>query len=466
MRLLFRHQQTVKSDERGSLLLLLIITLPFLIIVTVYYTHLALTSFQTSHSDQMHTEAQLAADAGADYAVEQFDANNAWTGTTGQMTVHSDSRIHTTFAASISGDSNTKTVAVTGRSFVGSATTAASTVSIDVDLRPVEQGNYSIVTGAGGLVLKNNAKITTGNIFINGSLTMSNSSQIGLGVLGIGLLPIPVQVADQICPVPADATYPQVCTNSSHPPITMSNSSHIYGKVIANNQTDGSHMSSPGLVSGTVTPSSLPTYDRAGQKAAVTHTMTGAAASCTSSLGGSVIWPANTKIIGDVTISGGLLPCVVTVQGNVWVTGSITLKNNGSIKPAESVGGTMPVIMVDGSSGVTFNNTSSAGINLSLTGLEFITFYCGVGCNEDNPVTGTALAASQTIPTISMNNASLAVNSVFYAYWSQINLANSGQVGAVVGQNIVLSNTASISLGGTASVGTTTWVIKGYRRQF
>lgn len=453
----------IRQHERGSILLVFILTLPFLILIAIYYMRLSLTSYQVARLDQYHTMAQLAADAGADASVEAFSADNSWSGSGGPVTIHSDSKIKTTYTASISGDDTAKTIAITGSTYSpATASTPSRTVKIYVDLRPVTQGNYSVVAGTGGLVMQNNSKIPNGNIFVNGSLTMSNSAQIGLSVLGVGLTAVPVQVADQICPIPADATYPQVCSGTSHPPISISNPAHIYGKVTANNQTDGSHMSNPGLVAGSVTPQALPTYDRAAQKAAATNNMTGAAASCTSILG-SVTWPANTKITGDVTISK---TCSVTVQGNVWITGNLTLTNSGSIKPANSLGSTMPVVMVDGSTGVTFNNGGTSGTNLSLTGIEFITFYCGVGCNEDSTVTGTALAASQGLPTITMNNSSAAINAILYAYWSQVNIGNSGQIGAVVGQNILMSNTATFTLGGSVGgVSTTTWVVKGYRRQ-
>src|SRR5207244_1796990 len=97
-------------------------------------------------------------------------------------------------------------------------------------------------------------------------------------------------------------------------PISLNNAAHIYGKVTATNQTSGSGMTSPGLQSGTVDPEPLPTYDRAAQKAAVANTITGAAASCSGN-GSTKIWPANTKIIGNVSVSN---KCKVTVEGDVW----------------------------------------------------------------------------------------------------------------------------------------------------
>lgn len=449
----------LKNRQHGTILLVFLITLPFLITISLYYMSLSLTSFQVAHFDQLHTEAQLAADAGADASIETFSANNTWTNSGGEVTIHNDGQIRTTYTSSISGDNNTKTIAITGNAYrPANATTPSRSVKIYVDLRPVSQGNYSIVAGAGGLYMKNTAAILGGSVFVNGELNMSNAATIGLLILTV-----PVQVADDICPSPADATYPRVCNSGENgQPITTTGLSHIYGQVTATNQTDGSHMSFPGLTPGTVAPQALPTYDRAGQKAAATNNMTGAAASCTSLLGGNVTWPANTKITGDVTISN---LCHATIKGNVWITGNLNVSNIAQLIIDNSVGTTRPVIMVDGSSGITLSNTAVVLSNLVGTGAEFITYYCGASCNEDNAVTGTALAASRSLPTINLNNSASASNSLFYAYWSQVNLGNTGSIGAVVGQTIQMSNTASISFGTSSGVGTTIWVVKGYRRQ-
>jgi len=445
-------------NDHGSILLLFIITLPFLITISLYYMRLSLTSYQVGRFDQFHTMAQLAADAGADASVEAFSADNTWTSSGGEVTVHSDSKIKTTYTSSISGTSTAKVLAITGKTyFPASKTTPNRTVRIYVDLRPVSGGSYSIVTGAGGLTMSNSSKVVGGDVFINGSITMSNNSQIGLTTN-----PVNVKVADQICPVPADSTYPQVCGNTSNPPITVNNPAHIYGTVTATNQTDGSRMTNPGLVSGTVAPQTLPTYDRAAQKAAVTNTMTAAAASCSGST--TRVWPANTKITGDVSVSN---KCQVTVQGNVWITGSLSVSNNQTaLVVADSLGATQPVIMVDSVSGIAFTNSAGTTANSAGTGFEFITFYSTAGCSPDcATVTGTSLAASRTVSTININTSGDAANSLFYAYWSQVSLANSGQIGALVGQTINLSNSGTITFGSSVGTGTTTWVVKGYRRQ-
>lgn len=449
----------MKLQERGSILLVFLITIPFLILIAMYYMHLSLTSFQVARFDQLHTEAQLAADAGADYAVEQISQNNNWSGTSGEVQLHSDSKLRTTFTASVTGDNSSKTVAVTGKTYWPvSTTTPARSVSIYVDLRPVTSGSFSLVSGEGGLIMSNSSKIVGGDVFVNGTITMSNSAQIGLSTN-----PVNVQVADNVCPQPPDSTYPRVCSSGeAGQPIVLNNSSHIYGMVKATNQTDGSDMSNTGLVpNSSAAPQPLPTYNRAAQKAAVVNNLTGSAASCSGSQ--TLTWLANTKITGNVTISNN---CNVTVKGNVWITGNFNISNSSKLIVDDSLGSTVPNIMVDGSGGAVFSNSSQMVSNSSSTGFEFYTFYSKASCSPDcTTVTGTDLSNSRSVTTISLSNSASAPNTIFYAYWSQVNVANSGQIGAIIGQTVRLSNTGTITFGSSTGTGTDTWVIKGYRRQ-
>lgn len=441
-------------DQRGMILLVFIITLPFLILIATYYLHESLTSYQVARQDQLHTEAQLAADAGADYGVEQINLNNSWTGTAGEIQLHSDSSLKTTYSDTVTSSSSTSiTLAVTGRTYwPASATTARSQVTIYVTLRPVATGSFSVVSGEGGLTMSNSAKIVGGGVFVNGTINMQNNSQIGLSTN-----PVNVQVADQACPVPPDSTYPAVCGSDQGQPITMSSNAYIYGQVKATNQTTGTNMSDSGLVAGsTVAPQALPTYTR--NTSSYTTTVDGPV-NCTS---GSLTWAANTKITGDVAISN---QCKVTVDGNVWITGNLSLANSSELIVG-TTGSTQPVIMVDGSSGVSLTQAAQLVPNSSGTGFEIITFWSTASCSPDcTSVTGADLYNSRNVTTISLQNNVSAADSILYAYWSQVSIGNSGQIGALIGQTVNIYNNAAITFGSSVGgVNSTTWVIQGYRR--
>lgn len=452
----------MKLKNDGSILVALIITLPFLIMIAAAYMTLSTHSYTLGRQDQFHTSSQLAADAGADYAVEQLNQDSDWAATSSPIELHNDGNIKTTFTASVENtDSTHKAITAIGYTYSPvSRTTPNSTVKIKVDLRAVTTGNYSLVTGVGGLFLSNSAKIVGGNVYVNGEITMSNSAQIGLSSNSVD-----VNVANNICPQPATSAYPRLCGNGeNNNPITITNSAHIYGDVSANYQSNGAGMSNGGLVASSgVAAKSLPAYDRDAQKAAVTTNITGSAASCSGS--STRTWAANTKITGNVTVSNN---CVVTVQGNIWITGTLTVRNSGIVRVSNSLGTTQPTIMVDGQNGANFSNSSQLASNVNNTGFQIITYYSRASCSPDcADVTGLDLYNSRNDATITLDNSAQGPNTIFYARWTQVLINNAGQIGALVGQTVSLRNSGTITFGTSVSgTGETFWVIDGYRRSY
>lgn len=446
-------------NQKGSVLISIIVIMPFFLLVAASYMQFAVTGFQISRKDQYRTHAQFAADAGLDFAMEEINQDGAWTGTGSELELHNDGTIRTTYQVSLADvDSLNKTVTSTGKTYRGSSSTPESSISVDMGIRGVVSGEYSIVSGVGGLIMRNSSRIVGGNVYVNGALTMSNTSQIGLS-----FLPVDVKVAHQSCPPGANpgATYPRVCASGENgQPITLNHSSRIYGDVEATNQTNGTRMSNGGLVAGsTVPPISLPDYDRDAQKAAVSNNMTGAQAGCSF---GFKTWPANTKITGDVTVSN---LCLVTVEGNVWITGNLTVRNLSSLNVKSGLT-EPPVIMIDGTTGFTLSNASSLNTNLSLTGFRIITYANATG-NPDANVTGTNLYNSQSMPTININNTGSGFNTEFYAKWSKVVAGNAGSIGALAGQTVELNNSLAVTFGTTVSgFGDTVWVVESYKRSF
>jgi len=381
-----------KFKQEGQILVSLLIVVPSMILIVAAYLNLSTSSYRASRQDQFHTMAQLAADSGADYAIGQINQNSNYA-STAETTLHSDSQLRTTYTETLTtNSSSSKTVTSIGRTYwPAAAATPATSVTVKVDLRAVQQGNYSIISGEGGLIMGNTSKVVAGDIFINGTIGLSNSAQIGLSTNAVN-----VDVADEVCPVPPDATYPRICsTGEAAEPISIKNSAHIYGTVKANNQTTGTAMTNPGLTASSgVNTQALPSYDRAGQKAAVSTTVTGAAASCSS---GTKTWAANTKITGDVTISNS---CKVTVAGNIWITGNLTVSNTAQMIAADSLGTTRPNIMVDGVNGASFKNSSNLVSNASGSGFEIYSFWANASCSPDcTTLSGTDLYSSRSSVT-------------------------------------------------------------------
>ncbi|HET9850161.1 MAG TPA: hypothetical protein VFP35_00830 [Candidatus Saccharimonadales bacterium] len=453
------------KNEKGQILISLIIVAPSLMLIAASYLALSVNSLRLAIADQMHTQAQIAADAGVDYSVEQLNQDSTWSGVSETVLHSGDTYVKTTFSASLTSNSAVSdTLTVIGRAYNPStASSPSASVTLKVDLRAVTTGNFSIVSGEGGLNMDNSSKIVAGDIFINGTISLSNTAQIGLSTN-----PVNVNVADQTCPAQSDpnfnTTYPRVCTSADGfpQPIVIQNSGKIYGTVKANNQTDGTNMSNPGLTASSgVTAQPLPTYDRASQKAAVANTISGGF-SCNS---GSQTWPANTHITGDVTIGGS---CKVTVQGDIWIDGSLSLTNSSQLIVADSLASTRPNIMVDGLDGVSLSNTAKLASNSSGTGFEVYTFYSTASCSPDcTSLDGTDAYNSRSINTISLTNNTSAPQSILYSYWTGVSISNAGAIGALLGQTINLSNSGTITFGTAVPTGSSTfWVISGYRRSY
>jgi hypothetical protein len=422
------------KKQAGSVLLTLLFVLPFLALILAAYMSLTASGLRLARGDMFRTHAQLAVDAGIDLAMSEINTDETWTGTVGEVNLHYSGDVRTTYEVTVADSGTDKEVTAVGRTYTPIAsTTPQAQVRVKVDLRPITAGDFSIVTGVGGLYMSNSAKILGGDVHVNGEISMSNTSQIGLSTN-----PVNLSVAHQICPIPVDATYPQLCGGGNGQPITLNHQAHIYGDVRANNQTSTSGITDPGLTASSgVAALPLPTHDRDAQKAAVASQINASAANCNS---GTQTWTANLKITGNVVISGS---CQVTIEGNVWITGTLTVRNSARLIVANSLGATRPDIMIDGSS-AQFQNSSLLQSNSTGTGFQIITYRSSPSCSPDcASVTGQELYNSRNLTTISLSQSSSAPNTVFYAKWTRVTVGNT-----------------------VTSGGVSFWVIDGYRRVF
>lgn len=467
----FLSFRTKKNQSSGFILPVLLITGLMITLIIIAITGGAVNNQNISVRSKYQVSAQLAADAGLDDALNKMNTITDWGGTAGEVTLLNDSPqgIKTTYEVTVTNgaDSTKKTLTVTARTYSPiNNPTPKAIKKYDLDIQAVTSGNgpTSVSTGVGGLLLNSNAKISGGDVVVNGKITMNNNSQIGLTTNSVN-----VRVAHQSCPIPADASYPQVCGPGNGQPITMGTNSKIYANVQATNQTTGTNMFNPGLIAGSsFDPVSLPSFDRTAFKNGVNasgQTMTGAQASTCS--GGLVTWPANVKISGSVTLPNN---CTARLSGNAWISGSFSTGNNARLAVDNTVGTVMPVMVVDGSAGIAFGNNFAVQPNTSTTGLQMITFWSAASCSPDcSSVTGTDLYNSQNTLTLDLRNNASAANSILYSYWSKVRISNNGAIGAVAGQTVELGNNAVINF--TASVPgsdnlVTTWVKRGYMRVY
>jgi len=207
------------------------------------------------------------------------------------------------------------------------------------------------------------------------------------------------------------------------------------------------------------------------------NTLTSAAASCTT-VGGSKVWPANTKITGDATINKS---CTVTVVGDVWITGDLIMKNSSKIIIADVLGtpiesaDNIPSIMIDGDI-ADFSNTSKIISNASEVGPMIITYKsvspCTIISDPTDPsycstLVGDDLYNSRNIVTIQFDNLAEGAETIFFSKWSRVLVSNSGEIGALVGQTVELKNSGAVTFG-TSLPGSepTVFLVDDYKRGF
>jgi Tfp pilus assembly protein PilX len=461
-----------KDQQRGFILPVLLITGVVLVLMIIAISSGTITNNNVARHGNLAIEAQLAADAGLDAAINKINTIDDWAGTGTEIILLNDStsKIKTTYQVEVVDgvDDIHKTLVVTARAYfpnTSGSPTVTRKYAMDIEAVTTGNGPSSVVTGVGGLLMNGNSKVTGGDVVVDGVITANNGAQIGLSTN-----PVNIRVADEACPSPATSTYPQVCGGGSPEPISLNQNSLIYGNVQATNQVNGTNMFSPGLIAGShFDPVPLTSFDRTGFKSTVNasgQTMTGAQASnCPN--GGTINWPANVKISGNVSIQN---KCTIKINGNVWITGSVSIQNNADMQVQTGVGATTPDIVVDGSAGFIIGNKGSITPNLSGTSVEILTFWSSAACSPDcSSVTGTDLYASQNTLTIDLSNTGSARNAILYAYWSKVRLSNNGSLGAVSGQTVELGNNAVINFS-TSVPGSdnrvTTWVKRGYMRVF
>lgn len=454
---------TTRNHQDGFILLTVLVSTVFIMLIGIASLDLITANLRTARQERYLVNAQFAADAGIDDAVRQLNNDSNWTGNGMEQTLFSNSEFKTTFQTTVTNGSTNlqKFIDVTAKAYAPATSTTPKYVrKYSVEMRGITAGNFSVVTGVGGLIMTNSSKIVGGSVYVNGTISMANTAQIGLSTK-----PVSVRAAHQNCPIPATSAYPRVCgTGENGQPITISSpNAVIYGDVQATNQTDGSNMYSPGLVSGSPTVATLPAHDRAAQISAVTSTLNGNF-SCTN---GSYTWPANYHITGNVSISNS---CEVTVSGDVWIGGTLSMSNSKSkLIVSNSLGTTQPVIMVDGATGATFTQSTTLQSNTSNTGFIIITYWSTASCSPNcSDVTGPDLFNSRDETTINIANSASGPNTEFYARWSQINVGNSGNLGALVGQTVWLNNSGAVTFGTSVSgLGAVdAWVVKSYKRTF
>ncbi len=457
------------QDDNGWFLVSAIVMILFL--TAIGFTIAQLVTLQYAHArlEEFTQNAQLVAEAGIEQTVNELNSNSSFTGFSTPQTFFDNSTqgkgVFTT-AVTSNADGKSLTVISIGKVYRNSNdTTALVTRGVKVILVGTGSSGYSVLSGPGGLILSGSANITNSSVYVGGTITMTGAAQIGTYNK-----PLTVDVGNNACPTGSDpgSSYPEVCTNGSQP-ISLAYSTDIYGSVCATGQTSTGPNNNiqpgnggQGLESNCTAPvATPPTYNRPAQISAVTTVASGNDNTYVcNSWPFNRTWPANLELTGNVTIGSS---CNVTIDGNLWVTGNLTI--DGAAKVTVENGISQPTIMVDGT--ITIGGSAQLVTNSSGTGINFISFDSADPCttstsNYCSTITGNDLYNSQTMKTITVGGAVNVPGMIFDAYWGEVVISGSGNVGAATGQTVDLNGAGTVIFGTKLASGTQTWGITSY----
>lgn len=445
------------------------------VLTLIGFSLASLTSSQYAISNRKvySSNALMAAEAGVEQTLHQLNSNATFAGyTTAQTFFNNAAQGRGEFTTAItSGSNGAKVIVASGKVYRYGKNVIVSERQVKVTVVGTSSPGYSVHSGPGGLLLGGSAAITNSSVYVNGGITMSGAAKIGSYSQ-----PLTVNVANQLCPTGNNPgpTYPRVCTTGQ--PISTAWSTNIYGTVCATGQTSNNNGS--GNPSGNILPGSTgsglmlgciappvdpPTYNRAAHIAGVTTTAAGNSNTYTcQSWPFDRTWPNGLRLNGNTSVAGS---CNVVINGNAYITGNLDIGGAATIRVANSVGTTRPVVMVDGT--ITVGGSAQIIANNAGTGIQFISMKANASCNPNcTTLTGNDLKNSQNALTVDVGGAVNLPGMIFQAYWGRARLAGSGSVGSIIGQTVDLSGAGTVTFGTSLGSGESTWTVTSYQQTF
>lgn len=461
----------LKKQQDGMMLVSILIITAVLVLIGFSIASLTISQYSISNKKVFVANSLMVAEAGIEDAVQKINEDESFAGhTTEQVFFDNETQgrgVYTT-AVTSSPDGNSKEITSTANVYRFGRNTPESTRIIRVNIVGTSSDGYSVHTGPGGLILGGSANITNSDVFVNGNITLTGASRIGTFAQ-----PVNVNVAHKSCPTGNNPgpTYPTVCTSGQ--PISLQQSTFIYGTVCATNQTsvgprNGGNIlpgsSGQGLQLGCIAePVNTPTYNRTAHINAVTTTASGTSNTYVCNQWPFTrSWPANLSLTGNVSVGSS---CDITINGNAYITGNLSIGGASKIRVADSVGTNRPVVIVDGN--ITVNGSAQMIANSSGTGIQFISFRSTAACSPNcTAVTGTDLKNSQNLETVSVNGGVNLPGMIFQSYWGKATIGGSGSIGAAAGQTVDMSGAGTVTFGTELSSGVRTWTITSYQQDF
>ena len=463
-----RTAETRWGNESGWFLVSAIVMILFLTLIGFSIGELVAVQYQHTRREAFDQNTQLLAEAGLEQSVHELNTDDSFSGyATPQQFFDNTAQGKGTFTTTVTtnADGRSKTIVSIAKVYRHDTdTTPYLTRKVRATVVGTTSNGYSVATGPGGLILDGSSSITNSNVYVTGTISLQGSSTIGTQAN-----PVTVDAGNVACPKGANpgASYPTLCTDGSQP-ISLSQSTKIWGTVCATGQTStgpnhniqGGNGGS-GLEVGCTAPSvSQPVYNRSSLISGMTVVSgTSGADACSGNKTFSI--PANTELTG-ATVSWGN-SCNITINGNVYIPGNLTIGGSVRITVANSTGTTRPVVVVDGT--ISVAGSASMIANASGAGIDFVSFKNTTGNPAATP-TGTNLYNSQSMQNITVGGSASSAGMIFDAYWSEVVIKGSGHIGAAAGQTVYLNGAGTVIFGTLLTSGSETWSITSYQPLF
>lgn len=358
--------------QKGQILIIAIIFLAVVLILSASLFERVAGFLRFGANSTLREQATTLAEAGVERALWQLNQSvgsysgetNTLLGSTGTFTV-----------AITNKTTSLKTITATG--YTPDSTNPKAKRTIKVDVLISSEGisfRYAVQAGFGGVSMANSSTIN-GTVYSNANITGSGSSLISGDAFAVGTISSP------------DPTVTGTKNPSASPePLPT---------------LDYNYWRSAAAVGGTIDCSLTP-------------------AQCDISGGLANIGPK--KYIGNLIVSN---QATVTVDGPIYVTGNVTVRNGGTqVNLNENFGSNGTVWIVDGTvsvdQGAAFNPTSA------------------------NPKGYILVATTSTSPS-AMSIGQSGANAVFYALEGGAQLAQTANVNSLVANGLTMQNQATLN---------------------
>ncbi len=410
-----------RNPQQGYLLILVMAVSIVMVVLSISIISISSTKYAKTTADIDAANAIYTAEAGVSDTLAQLNLNGTFTGyTTKKQFYGSNDQGKAEYTTTVT-DNGNKTLTISSTAYMSRRTTDATPFTTKVVKALIVETETpvieNVIAGAAGLDMSGSffpwygqpSAMTKGMVYSRGKINLNGSAT------SIGTATDSARVTATNIGCGTTANWPQPCA-SNDPPLVFSGGSYffggsgsIYGSVCATNQPSAANIypgpTGTGWQSGCIAPDyGLPYFDKKAftSKQIIPALPIPPLTGCLLFGPTSPQWLDHQRIVGNITIQGNFGACNVTIYGDVYIQGNLTLGSGGKITVADSLGSRRPTIVVNGTVSLAGNSNGifANGSNTPLTIISFSSTNAGRS-NDDNysdSLSSTDLYNSSVIP--------------------------------------------------------------------